>query len=44
MKNLIGGLAGALALNLLHETYKQFDSKAPRVDLVSLTELALVSF
>ena len=34
MKNLIGGLAGALTLNLLHETYKRLDSKAPRVDLV----------
>src|SRR4051794_7921280 len=34
MKNLLGGLAGALALNILHETYKRFDSKAPRVDLV----------
>jgi hypothetical protein len=34
MKNLLGGLAGALALNILHETYKQFDTKAPRVDLV----------
>lgn len=34
MKNLLGGLAGALALNLLHETYKQLDDKAPRIDLV----------
>ncbi|MDB5021607.1 MAG: hypothetical protein JWQ28_2734 [Pedobacter sp.] len=31
---LIGGFAGAIALNLLHETVRQFDSKAPRVDLV----------
>lgn len=34
MKNLLGGFAGALALNLLHETYKRIDAKAPRVDLV----------
>lgn len=34
MKNLLGGFAGALALNLLHETYKQLDVKAPRIDLV----------
>ena len=34
MKNLLGGLAGALALNLIHETYRRFDTKAPRVDLV----------
>ena len=34
MKNLLGGLAGAIALNLLHETYKRIDAKAPRIDLV----------
>jgi hypothetical protein len=34
MKNLLGGFAGALALNLLHESYKRFDAKAPRIDLV----------
>ncbi len=34
MKNLLGGFAGALALNLLHETFKQLDAKAPRIDLV----------
>jgi hypothetical protein len=32
--NLIGGIAGSVALNILHETVKQFDHKAPRVDLV----------
>ena len=32
--NLIGGLAGALALNILHETYKRLDSDAPQVDLI----------
>ncbi|MDQ2719409.1 MAG: hypothetical protein M3Z26_06550 [Bacteroidota bacterium] len=34
MKKLLGGLVGALALNLIHETYRRFDDKAPRVDLV----------
>jgi hypothetical protein len=32
--NLIGGLAGAAALNIIHQTIKQIDSEAPRVDLV----------
>jgi hypothetical protein len=31
---LLGGLAGAVALNLLHETIKKIDKNAPRVDLV----------
>jgi hypothetical protein len=34
MRNLLGGLTGALALNLLHETYRRIDAKAPRVDVV----------
>ncbi|MCD8739246.1 hypothetical protein LT679_01420 [Mucilaginibacter roseus] len=34
IKNLIGGVAGAVALNILHETLKRFDHDAPRVDLV----------
>jgi len=34
IKNIIGGLAGAIALNILHETVKHFDHDAPRVDLV----------
>lgn len=33
-KNLAGGFLGAVALNLLHETYRRIDSDAPRVDLV----------
>ncbi len=33
-QNLLGGLAGAVALNLLHETVRRFDSDAPRIDLV----------
>ena len=32
--NITGGLAGALALNILHETIKRFDDNAPRIDLV----------
>jgi hypothetical protein len=32
--NLIGGLAGAAALNIIHQTVKQIDHDAPRVDLV----------
>ena len=34
IKNIIGGVAGAVALNILHETVKRFDHNAPRVDLV----------
>jgi hypothetical protein len=33
-KNIIGGLAGAVALNIIHQTVKAFDHQAPRVDLV----------
>ena len=32
--SLIGGMAGAIALNILHQAVKQFDHAAPRVDLV----------
>lgn len=31
---LIGGFAGAIALNILHETVKQYYDKAPRIDLL----------
>jgi hypothetical protein len=34
IENIAGGFAGALALNILHETYKRLDEEAPRVDLV----------
>jgi hypothetical protein len=34
IKNIIGGLAGAVALNILHETVKRFYHNAPRVDLI----------
>jgi hypothetical protein len=32
--SIIGGLSGAVALNILHETVRRFDQAAPRVDLV----------
>lgn len=32
--NLAGGLAGALALNAIHEGYKRIDHDAPRIDLI----------
>jgi hypothetical protein len=34
LSSLIGCIAGAVALNVLHQTVKQFDHDAPRVDLV----------
>jgi hypothetical protein len=34
VKNFIGGLAGAVALNILHETVRRFDHNAPQVHLV----------
>ena len=39
---LAGGLAGALALNLVHETYRQIDKDAPHIHLIgeeALTKL-----
>lgn len=43
MKNLtsvIGGLAGAVALNLLHETARRFYPSAPRIDKIGEEALA----
>lgn len=34
LNSTIGGIAGALALNILHETARRIDPDAPRVDLV----------
>jgi len=34
LSSLIGGIAGAVTLNILHQAVKQFDHDAPRVDLV----------
>lgn len=36
----LGGLAGAAALTVLHETVKRFDSKAPRMDLLGMMALS----
>jgi hypothetical protein len=43
LKNFAGGLAGAIALNILHETAKCYLHDAPRVDLIgeeAVTKLA----
>ncbi|NCD69134.1 hypothetical protein [Mucilaginibacter agri] len=32
--SIIGGIAGTVALNILHQAVKKFDHDAPRVDLV----------
>jgi hypothetical protein len=34
IQNIIGGLAGAVAFNILRQVVKQFDHEAPRVDLI----------
>ena len=34
LNNTLGGFAGAAALNIVHQTLKQFIDNAPRVDLV----------
>jgi hypothetical protein len=34
LANLIGGLAGAVALNLLHESVRQLDHSAPEINLI----------
>lgn len=34
ISNIIGGLIGAVALNILHESIKRIDHDAPRIDLV----------
>ena len=33
-RNLLAGLAGAIALNILHETIRRFDADAPRIELI----------
>lgn len=38
----LGGLAGAAALTLLHETLKKQDSKAPRMDLLGMMALSKI--
>jgi hypothetical protein len=34
ISSLIGGIAGAAALNILHQVVKQIDHEAPHVDLI----------
>jgi len=34
IKNIAGGLAGAIVLNIVHEAAKRLTHKAPRVDLI----------
>jgi hypothetical protein len=34
IKNIEDGIAGAAALNILHETIRQFDHDVPRVEFV----------
>lgn len=34
VQNLIGGITGAVALNIIHQVAKSIDHDAPRVDLV----------
>lgn len=34
INNLVGGLAGAVALNVVHQVVKSFEHDAPRVDLI----------
>lgn len=34
ISSLIGGIAGAIALNVVHQLVKQFDRDAPHVDLI----------
>ncbi|HEU0135939.1 MAG TPA: hypothetical protein VFQ50_01470 [Flavobacterium sp.] len=33
-RNLLAGLGGAVALNILHEALKKTDNKMPRIDLI----------
>lgn len=40
LKALISGFVGALALNLIHETARQFSDAAPRVDLLGQQAIA----
>jgi len=38
--SILGGLAGAAALNILHQTVKEFEHDAPRVDLIGEEAIA----
>lgn len=39
-KSLLAGFAGAAALNILHESFRQFDPDAPRIDLLGKQALS----
>ncbi|MEN0057176.1 MAG: hypothetical protein AAGC65_26095 [Mucilaginibacter sp.] len=34
ISSIIGGITGAITLNIIHQTVKQFDHDTPRVDLI----------
>ena len=38
-KSLLSGLAGAVALNVLHETVRQFVPQAPRADILGMRSI-----
>ncbi len=40
MKALVGGLAGACALTLLHETVRRFVPEAPRMDILGMRAIS----
>ena len=40
VQSLISGLAGAVALNILHETVRQFVPTAPRADILGMRSIA----
>lgn len=42
LSSALGGLAGAAALTILHETIKKQDSKAPRMDLLGMMALSKI--
>lgn len=39
---LAGGLSGAAALTIIHETVRRFDPQAPRMDLLGMQSLAKI--
>lgn len=39
---VLGGLAGAAALTIMHESVKKIDSKAPRMDLLGMMALSKI--
>ncbi len=43
MKNLLAGLAGAIALNVLHELYRHYDKEAPEVQLIGEEALSKIA-